>query len=132
VAVAAWNGKLYCLGGMREEGGPTTAVAVYDPAKNAWSEGPSLMGGPMDGFGASAFACGGSLYATTISGSIQRFSEDGKQWEYLGQLDYPRFFHRLIPRDNGTLVIVGGGSMSVGKIQELEVLPVAANGSPTK
>jgi hypothetical protein len=111
---------------MQEQGGPTTAVAVYDPARDAWSEGPSLLGGAMDGFGASAFACGGSLYATTITGSIQRLSADGKQWEYLGQLDHPRFFHRICPWNDEKLIAVGGGSMSVGKILELEVLPTAS------
>lgn len=125
VALAAWNGKLYCLGGMQEQGGPTTAVAVYDPQQDKWSEGPTLLGGPMDGFGASAFASNGALYATTITGSIQRLAGDGKQWEYLGQLEHPRFFHRLVPMNDNQLVIVGGASMEVGKIVELEVLPVA-------
>src|SRR5690606_11786428 len=125
LAVAAWNGKIYCLGGMQQKGGPTTAVAVYDPAKDVWSEGPALLGGAMDGFGASAFACGGALYATTITGSIQRLSGEGKGWEYVGQLEHPRFFHRLLPLDQERLVAVGGGSMSVGKIVELEVIPVA-------
>jgi N-acetylneuraminic acid mutarotase len=125
LAVAASGGKLYCLGGMQEEGGPTTAIAVYDPAKDSWAEGPSLLGGPMDGFGASAFACRGCLYATTITGSIQRLSADGKQWDYLGQLEHARFFHRIVPWNDAKLIVVGGGSMSVGKIQEVEVLPIA-------
>jgi N-acetylneuraminic acid mutarotase len=126
LAVAAWNGKLYCLGGMQQQGGVTPAVAVYDPATNAWSEGPALLGGTMDGFGASAFACGDSLYATTISGSIQRLSQNGKRWEFLGQLEHPRFFHRLVPRNDKELLVVGGGSMSVGKIPELEVISIEA------
>ncbi len=123
VAVAAWNGKIYCLGGMQQKGGPTTAVAVYETAQDTWTEGPMLLGGAMDGFGASAFACGDALYATTITGSIQRLAGEGKSWEYLGQLDHPRFFHRLIALNEKQLVAVGGGSMSVGKIVEIEVIP---------
>lgn len=122
LAVAAWKGRLYCLGGMQEQGGPTTAVAVYDPAKNAWSEGAAMLGNAMDGFGSSAFACGNSLYVTTSSGSIQRLSGDGEAWEFVGQLAHPRFFHRLLPWQDGKLVIVGGSNMSTGKTVALELL----------
>jgi N-acetylneuraminic acid mutarotase len=125
LALAAHQGKLFCLGGMQEQGGPTTAVAIYDPQANAWSEGPALLGNSMDGFGCSAFACNGSLFATTMSGSIQRLSDDGKQWEFLGQLAHPRFFHRLLPWNNSKLVVVGGASMTSGKIEALELLSIS-------
>ncbi len=121
LAVAAWNGKLYCIGGMQERGGITSAVAVYDPTQDAWSEGSAILSGPMDGFGASAFACGKDLYVTTISGSVQRLAQDGSRWEFLGQLAHPRFFHRLVPWKD-QLIVVGGGDMSVGKITEVEVI----------
>jgi len=124
LALAAWHGKLYCLGGMQEQGGPTTAVAIYDPATNAWSEGPSILGSSMDGFGSSAFACRDALFVTTVSGSIQRLSSDGKQWEYVGQLTNSRFFHRLLPWQNGKLVVVGGANMQEGKTESLEVLAI--------
>ncbi len=124
VALATWNDKLYCVGGMQEKGGPTTAVAVFDPARNEWSEGPALIGSGMDGFGSSAFACGGKLYATTMSGSIQRLASSGDHWEFVGQLEHPRFFHRLLSWKNDRLVVVGGAHMSRGKIQPLEMLPV--------
>lgn len=126
LALAAHQGKLYCLGGMQEQGGTTTAVAIYDPQTNAWSEGPALLGGSMDGFGSSTFACNGSLFVTTMSGSIQKLADDGKQWEYLGQLAYPRFFHRVLPWNNSKLVVVGGASMtSGGKAEALEVLSIS-------
>ncbi len=124
LALAEWNGKLYCIGGMQENGGPTTTVAIYDPATNAWSDGPTLLGGNMDGFGSSAFASQGGLYITTQSGSIQRLSGDGQVWEYLGQLQHPRFFHRLLPWNDTQLVVVGGSSMSSGKTEALELLTV--------
>lgn len=124
LAVAAWHGKLYCLGGMQEEGGPTTTVAMYDPMKNTWSEGPRLLGAAMDGFGSSAFACQDALYVTTVSGSIQRVSDGGAQWEYLGQLASPRFFHRLLPWQSSKLIAVGGANMQEGKTESLEVLAI--------
>ncbi len=127
IALAAWQGKLYCIGGMQEQGAPTTAVAIYDPATNAWSEGPPLLGGPMEGFGCSAFASGEALYATTISGAIQRLAGDAKSWEFEGQLTQPRFFHRLLPWRT-KLLVVGGASMEEGKLESLELLaPNAAS-----
>jgi len=122
LALAELDGRLYCVGGMQEKGGQTTAVAIYDSAKDAWSEGPALIGGGMEGFGASAFTCQGALYVTTMSGSVQRLARDGTDWEYLGQLAHPRFFHRVLPWRNEKLVVVGGGSMTAGKVLELEIL----------
>lgn len=36
LAIAAWNQKLVCIGGMTDSSGPTTSTAIYDPAKNEW------------------------------------------------------------------------------------------------
>jgi N-acetylneuraminic acid mutarotase len=121
ISVAAWDGKLYVIGGMQPEGGSTTRVAVYDPARDAWSEGPQLRGGSMDGFGTAAFATADRLTVTTMSGSIQELSADGT-WNYAGQLAQPRFFHRMLPW-RSDLVLVGGADMSVGKREQLERIP---------
>lgn len=122
LSVAAHNGKLYAIGGMQEQGGPTTRVDVFNPKSGEWSEGPAIAGGPMDGFGNSSFASGGKLYVSTMSGSLQRLSDDGSKWEVVGQLNHPRFFHRLLPWENGSLVAVGGASMQAGKMLDLELL----------
>lgn len=126
LALAAWKDKLYVLGGMQQDGGPTTQMAVYDPASGKWSDGPALLGGSMDGFGCAAFACSGQLFATTMSGAIQRLSADGSQWEFVGSLEHPRFFHRVLPWQDRDLVIVGGAHMAAGKIESLERVPVSA------
>ncbi|RMF38602.1 MAG: DUF4198 domain-containing protein [Planctomycetota bacterium] len=127
LAVAAFDGRLYVIGGMRPEGGPTTEVAVFDPRTEAWSAAANILGGAMDGFGCSAFAVGNTLYVTTMSGSIQALSnpeEGAQQWQYVGQLEHPRFFHRLLPWREKDLVVVGGAHMDVGKITQLERIPV--------
>lgn len=144
LAAAAHNGKLYVVGGMQQKGGPTTATAVYNPATDHWSAGPSLIvqedpkddkagegsgrnmsSGAMTGFGASAFATGGRLYATTVQGDVQRLSVDGSSWEVLNQSVSPRFFHRLLPLTNDQLIVVGGSNMSSGKFDEVEVIDVS-------
>jgi hypothetical protein len=60
-----------------------------------------------------------------MSGSVQRLSADGARWEFVSQLAHPRFFHRVLPATDQELAIVGGAHMSVGKVVELERLPMA-------
>jgi N-acetylneuraminic acid mutarotase len=124
LTLAAFEDKLYCIGGMNEEGGPTTAVAIYDPKTQTWSEGPALEGEPMDGFGASAFACQGALYVTSLSPSVQKLASGSAKWERAGELDHPRFFHRMLPWGDSKLVVVGGGNMTEGKTLSVELLSI--------
>ncbi|SFH62099.1 DUF4198 domain-containing protein [Planctomicrobium piriforme] len=123
LSLAPYQGKLYVIGGMQSKGGTTTKVDIFDPATGAWSSGPALLGNSMDGFGTAAFNVDGRLIVTTMSGSIQGLSTDGSHWEYLGQLQHPRFFHET-PAWNHGLVVVGGASMMDGKAEALEFLPV--------
>jgi hypothetical protein len=124
LAVAAHEGKIFAIGGMQQEGDPTTRVDIFDPATGNWSVGPRLQGEPMDGFGASAFATGGRLYASTYSGLLQRLAADGKSWEVVRKLDRARFFHRLLPLSDVQLIAVGGASMAAGKFEEIDVIDV--------
>jgi N-acetylneuraminic acid mutarotase len=126
LAAAAWNGKLVVIGGMNKVGGPTRDVAIYDPTTNTWSQGPTIHGGTMDGFGCSAFAVGQQLIVTTVSGSIQGLSPNQSEWEYLGQLDHNRFFHRVLPLGSDSLLIVGGANMEEGKTNRVEVLRISS------
>ncbi len=119
ISAAGHQGKLYVIGGMQKDGGPTTRVDVYDPATNTWSEGPAILGNSMDGFGSACADVNGSLVATTMSGGVQTLSSDGTRWEYQGQLKAPRFFHES-PAWNGGVVVVGGAQMGMGKSLELE------------
>lgn len=124
LALAAYQGKLYVMGGMRRKGGPTTRVDIYDPATNKWTQGPKLQGKPFEGFGCSAFAVNGRLYTSTIHGMLQQLSPDGKAWKTVRKLERARFFHRMLPLNNRSLLFVGGASMSVGKFAEIDVVPV--------
>jgi len=125
LAVAAYDNKIYAIGGMQKEGGPTTRVAIFDPETNGWYEGPALVGDEgMTGFGASAFATGGKLYVSTLQGNLQRLSADGKKWEIVRELPTPRFFHRMLPTDSSHFVIVGGANMDTGKFEQVEIVAV--------
>ncbi|MEQ8785658.1 MAG: kelch repeat-containing protein [Pirellulaceae bacterium] len=124
LALAAHDGKLYVIGGMQPKGGPSTRVDVFDPQTGGWSEGPSLPGEPIEGFGSSAFATAGKLYVSTIRGNLQRLSDDGSKWQLVRELETARFFHRMLPIAEGKFVLVGGANMSIGKFGHLDVVEV--------
>lgn len=125
IAVAAHQGQIYVIGGMTNEDGPSTATNVYDPQSNTWSEGPSLVGDSMTGFGCAAYAVGGRLYVSTVSGNVQRLSVDGKKWEIVTEYDPGRFFHAMLPDSDSSLLMIGGANMSVGKFTELDRVTIA-------
>lgn len=125
LAVAAYAGKLYALGGMDDSNDTTNVVSIYDPQSNAWTSGPKLPGKPMDSFAASAFGTPAGLFATTTTGVIWRLADDGKSWQAVGKLNHPRMSFRLVAGEDGKLYVVGGTSRA-GKVKEVERLEVAA------
>lgn len=122
LSLAAHNGKIYAIGGMESNNKPSLRVDIFDPKTGEWSEGPSLQGEGMEGFGNSAFAVNGRLYVSTIKGRLQRLSEDGKSWEVINELADARFFHRMLPYQ-GQLLMVGGANMGTGKFTNLDLVP---------
>lgn len=123
LAVVAHAGKIFVIGGMDQDAGPTKDVQVYDPKKNAWQAGPELVGdGRMAGFGAAAWSVGGNLLVSTYEGKVLQLDESGDSWKQLGASETSRFFHRLIPIDDRSVVSVGGANMEEGKYLELEVI----------
>jgi N-acetylneuraminic acid mutarotase len=123
ITAAAFQDKLYVIGGMSSDNKVTQAVSLFDSKTGAWSAGPSLPGETMEAFGASAFAQHGHLYVTGVKGRILRLSEDGTKWDEVGHLDKGRFFHRLLPLGEDRLVVVGGSSRSE-RILSLELVRV--------
>ncbi|MFH5805676.1 DUF1668 domain-containing protein [Alienimonas sp. DA493] len=128
VPEAGEEGRIYFIGGMLPEGEPTRRVDIYDVATRTWTRGPDLNGDVMDGFGSAAYAVDGAVYATTLTGLVQRLTPGADAWEDLGELEFPRFFHRLLPApgENGepTLLLLGGGSMEQGRFTAVERLGV--------
>jgi N-acetylneuraminic acid mutarotase len=120
LSVAAYEGKLFVIGGMQPNNETTTRVDVYDPKTDRWSRGPDLLGEPINGFGTSAFAAGEHLFVTTINGDVQRLAPDGESWQRVGKVEPGRFFHRMLPLDDRQLLLVGGANMEIGKFTEIE------------
>lgn len=120
--LAANNGKIYLIGGITEEGKPTTAVDVYDAKTDRWSAGPNLAGGGMDGFGAGACTVNGKVFATTMSGTVQLLDASGTQWKTIQKLKHARFFHRMVSLDEKTMMLLGGTNPQAGKRKELDTV----------
>jgi N-acetylneuraminic acid mutarotase len=113
-ALAELDGKIYMIGGMDEDGDPTTSAFVFDTKTGQWSDAPELPGQPMDGFGSSAFNIGGRIIVSTFSGQVVQLNDDGSAWEQLPKLETGRFFHRLVAIDKTRFAILGGTG-STGK-----------------
>lgn len=124
LAVVAHAGKIYAIGGM-DQAGPTRKVSIFDPATKTWSDGPALVGEKnMEGFGTSGWSTDGKLIVTTYSGDIQKLAADDSAWEVIGKTKDARFFNRLLPLKENSLVSVGGANMEEGKYLEPEVINI--------
>ncbi|MBB3210430.1 N-acetylneuraminic acid mutarotase [Rhodopirellula rubra] len=132
ISVAAHNNKLFVLGGMHAENGPTTRVDVYDPQTDTWTDAPSLPGKAMAGFGTASFATGGNLYVNTMDGFLHQLSEDGRQWQTIAQCDPARFFHRMLPRSETELLLIGGANMQIGKFTNIDAVKLTGKGEGTE
>ncbi len=127
LAAAAFENKLYVIGGMQNRGGPTGAVDVFDPATESWSTGPMLCGEADEGFGAAACAAGGALYVSTVQGHLQRLDQGAEAWVLDKNLPTRRFFHRMLAASDDRLLIIGGANMETGRFRQVDVIDLAAD-----
>ena len=123
--VVASDGKVVVIGGLTPNRKVTSAVSVFDPATKSWSAGPDF---PGHAFGVAATNMGGAAYASARDGAVFRFADN--TWTRIGELTFPRFFHRLAPGPSGKLVAIGGitGMQSIGRTRHTELFTV----SPTE
>jgi len=125
LALAAYDNKLFVIGGMDDQGEIYRQTAIFDPATSKWSTGPEIPAkGGMTGFGSSAFATGGVLYVSTIDGDLYKLSGDQSKWQHVKQLPTARFFHRMLPTSDSGLMMIGGASMESGKFKAVENIDV--------
>lgn len=104
---AVYQGKVYVVGGLAEDGSVINAVEVYDPAKQSWSRAAELPGDERNGFSPGVCTLGNHLYVSMADGIIARLSADGKQWESVARIS-PRIVHRMVPAGEKQLIVLGG------------------------
>ena len=117
------RGRLVAIGGMDERAKVSQRVDVFDPATSQWSEGPTLPGKNMAGFGVSAWNLDGNLYVSGFQGRLYRWDGEGPEWEEAARLEKPRFFHQLVPAGPEALFAVGGAT-SDGHLVDVERINV--------
>jgi len=133
-AMAAFNGKLYFMGGYLHDGlnqGVTGKVWIYDPATKVWSDGPSL---PEGRAGGRALQYGDSLVLamgyTDAMASIDIYDQsysatlvfDGEKWT-TGEKRIEPLMIRWVKRQNGVyylfpepeISLVKGGLLFTGQ-----------------
>ncbi len=125
-SLAELNGKVYLIGGMGDDARPTQSVLVFDAMTKKWTDGPSLPGMSMDGFGNSSFNVGGGVVVSTFGGQIVQLSKDGMSWRNIGQLKPGRFFHRLVAIDDNQFAVLGGTSANSEKQTNVVVVRIEA------
>jgi hypothetical protein len=113
---AVLNDRLYVLGGLTGiVARASDTVSVYDPATDAWTDGPAL---PDSRHHAAAAALDGAIYLAGGAPSIRDWSpetnlwrlEPGTEtpgWTALAPMPEGRWGHRLVALD-GRLWVVGG------------------------
>jgi hypothetical protein len=107
---AAFQGKMYVIGGMNSRNSVERKVSIYDPAAKTWNDGPELPGNWMTGFAPAAVVHDGRLYVSVADGALLRLSRSGDSWEPAGSAS-PRVAHRLVSSGDAILVI-GGAAKS--------------------
>lgn len=106
---ATVDGKVHVMGGFDERSQVVRGSTVYDVASGAWSSGPDLPGGTMNGFGPAAAVLAGRLYVSVDDGGLYRLNGGESAWIKVGQA-MPRIVHRLVPDRDRVLVLGGAAS----------------------
>ena len=125
LAFEALHNQLVVVGGLKQSGGPTDEVHIYDLKTKQWSVGPAVPApGRMKAFGCSTTAVAGHVLVSTYDGGIYELAKDNSSWIKAYQLDDGRFFHQMLPIADNRFAIVGGSHMETGSKFDIEVFEV--------
>ncbi|MEM8866600.1 MAG: hypothetical protein AAGF31_13745, partial [Planctomycetota bacterium] len=116
------DGLVAVLCGMTDDADLSKQVFFYDPEQRAWSEGPEFPGDEFHGFGLSAWNLDGQLYAGGMEGVLYRLSDARDAWIKTDEFATRRFFHQLVPDEQGGLLAVAGASPELGHTGTIERL----------
>lgn len=126
LAAGTAGGRIYALGGLTPDAGPTLRVDVLDIATGEWSTGPDLpQAGSLQGFGIGAASDRDRVFMSQADGRVYRLGEGGASWDPVATLDNPRFMHRLVLHQEQVLAV--GGASRAGHLAVIDVMP--ANGA---
>ena len=107
------DGRVMVVGGTESGGKPLASVEIYDPKKDAWSEGPPLHIA-RTGHTASVLPDGSVLVAGGIDGDgraiavTERWRSSDNRWSVEAGLAEPRGFQQATTLNSGDVLISGG------------------------
>lgn len=120
-AVVAVDGRVWVLGGFEGRSGETSAVRIYDPAADSWTNGPDL---PMRAHHLGAGVVDGDIYVLggltdlgfTATGAAWKLDNEASAWTDIAPM--PTGTERgagIVAAVDGILYVVGGlrGGMAV-------------------
>jgi N-acetylneuraminic acid mutarotase/uncharacterized GH25 family protein len=119
---AAYEGKVYVIGGFDDKNEVVRDVSIYDPAANSWSNGTKLPKGPGLSFAPAAGVHNGDLYVSVSDGTLYHLARSSQEWEKVGK-STPRLAHRIASADRAVLVI--GGAANGNNSDLIEAVPVS-------
>jgi hypothetical protein len=102
---AAYNGKMYVMGGLDDNWKMVRETNIFDPETGVWTKGPDLPGDEMNGFGPAACVHDGDLYVSVADGGLYRLTAEG--WQKASSAK-PRIAHRMV--SDGPMILVLGGA----------------------
>ena len=125
VAVAAWRGKVWVIGGFAKNAEPVGTVDVYDPTYNVWETLPSL---PAPAHHAAAAVVndrlfvvggfGGGRVSWDALASVYEFVTERSAWEARAPMPTPRGGLAVAALD-GRLHALGGSADRVSNVHEI-------------
>jgi hypothetical protein len=109
------------IGGLGEDGRPTSAVHVLDVERGTWQAAPEFPGDP---FGVAAVRAGAAVLASGRDGGVWQL--DGDTWRAVGSLVHGHQFHRLVADTSARVFALGGiAGMDKGdRLRSIELLRV--------
>jgi len=122
LSVEVHNNQLITVGGLKDDGGPTDEVYIYDLDTREWSAGPAVpAAGRMKAFGCSTTSVAGSVLTSTYDGGIYELADNSSGWVKVHQLEDGRFFHQMLPLAENRFALIGGSHMETGSHFDIEV-----------
>ncbi len=115
---AAYQGRMWVMGGITDAGNVVGEVDIYDPRTKAWTKGPALPGSGVNPFAPAAAVDANRLYVSVADGTLYRLNRSEQAWEKVGS-GTPRVAHRAVA-DGGSILVMGGAE----KGKDLDLIEV--------
>ena len=115
----AFQHRLWVIGGFTDSEEVSTQVDVFDPVTGSWSRGPDLPSGGVNGFAPAACVANGRLLVSVADGSLLALDDEAGAWRVVARTS-PRIVHRMVPADEGVILV--GGAAGKDNLDRVELI----------